>query len=130
MSNFKFNFKHVLLLAIIFIIAACCTETLSEPVVVPDSKVDIKHASVDFSESCMQCHAEVSPDIYSDWKSSGHGILNYGCYICHGDGETEFYPVGSEDKCISCHSKSEGHLARMEYTGCYDCHDGHTLKAN
>ncbi|MBC8214269.1 MAG: hypothetical protein H8E71_06505 [Candidatus Marinimicrobia bacterium] len=88
------------------------------------------HQEVDFDISCMECHEEVTPEIVENWVESGHGILNYGCYICHGDGSVEFNVLPKTDNCIACHSSSEGHLMRMEYEGCFDCHDGHTLSAH
>lgn len=86
-----------------------------------------KHIDVDFSLSCNECHIDVTPDIVADWKSSGHGRMNFGCYICHGDGEVEFYPVAFTEKCITCHSNNEEHLSEHKNRGCFRCHDGHTL---
>jgi len=85
------------------------------------------HTEVDFSISCMECHSEATPDIYEDWASSGHGAMNYGCYICHGDGIENFSVQPATEMCINCHSSASGHLMRMENQGCFDCHDGHTL---
>lgn len=85
------------------------------------------HTEVDFSISCMECHSEETPDIYEDWARSGHGKMNFGCYMCHGDGIEEFSVSTTTDKCISCHSSASGHLMRMENQGCFNCHDGHTL---
>ena len=114
----------------VLMIVSCCTETIvvtPEPIAV---KAKIVHSAEDFSMGCSECHADVTPDIYADWQGSGHGKMNYGCYICHGDGDVEFYPTASEEGCVSCHSNNEAHLARVDYDGCFDCHDGHTLSAN
>ena len=119
--------------AIIFRIVSCCPpEIITEEVASLNATgtANIQHVDEDFTQSCSECHSDITPEIYSDWKSSGHGKLNYGCYICHGDGLVEFYPTAHTDGCISCHSSKEPHLARFEYTGCFDCHNGHTLSAN
>ena len=87
-----------------------------------------KHPDADFSMSCKECHMEVTPDIYTTWAESGHGKMNFGCYMCHGDGQEEFYVKPGSDRCISCHS---GHEKCIEMTGdgnCFDCHKGHSLK--
>lgn len=124
--------KVILILVGLFIIVSCCVEMATEKVVAPASVSEsfVTHQDEDFSLSCTECHSDVTPDIYADWQGSGHGKMNYGCYICHGDGDVEFYPAASEEGCISCHSNNEAHLARVDYDGCFDCHDGHTLSAN
>ncbi len=124
--------KIILIPVSILLIVSCCPPDTAA--VTPDpiaAKAAIMHPDEDFSsESCSECHADVTPNIYADWKGSGHGKMDYGCYICHGDGEIEFYPMASTDGCVSCHSNNEAHLARVEYDGCFDCHDGHSLSAN
>jgi len=131
MTNLIKTAKLIIILAFLFLFVSCCTETSN---VKPESiatKTIIVHPAEDFSTlSCSECHADVSPDIYTAWKGSGHGKMDYGCYICHGDGEVEFYPKASTEGCVSCHSNNEAHLARFEYVGCFDCHDGHSLSAN
>ena len=121
-----------LISVVVFMVVSCCpTETTAvtpEPTAV---QAVIMHPDEDFSSlSCSECHADVSPDIYTAWKESGHGKLDYGCYICHGDGLVEFYPTASTDGCVSCHSNNEPHLARFEYGRCFECHDAHSLSPN
>lgn len=86
------------------------------------------HEDVDFNIGCVECHAEETPDTYEDWATGGHGAMNYGCYMCHGDGTKEFYPEPPVDGCDSCHESAIGHLMRVEYKGCFECHDGHYLE--
>ena len=129
MSNFKSILNRVVLLTGIVILMSCSAEVAVEkvvPIEIPTTAM-IQHVEEDFTQSCSECHADITPEIYEDWQSSGHGKMNYGCYICHGDGTVEFYPSGDESGCIACHSEDEGHLTRMDYNGCFDCHDGHTL---
>ncbi len=88
----------------------------------------VKHPEVDFSVSCVECHTNVTPDIVKEWKSSKHGEMNFGCYMCHGDGQQEFYPRPSSDRCISCHGDYAVDFSKTKATNCFDCHQGHTLK--
>lgn len=88
----------------------------------------VKHADVDWSISCMECHQQVTPDAVKEWKSSKHGMMNFGCYMCHGDGQVEFYPQPGTERCIGCHSGYEVDSAKTGVKNCFDCHKGHTLK--
>jgi hypothetical protein len=87
-----------------------------------------KHPEVDFTISCKECHKETSPEIYEDWAGSGHGKMNFGCYMCHGDGEEEFYVKPASDNCISCHSAQDVDFSQSKFNNCFDCHQGHSLK--
>ncbi len=87
-----------------------------------------KHIEVDYSVSCMECHQEETPDQTNEWKESAHGKMNFGCYMCHGDGEEEFYPSPDSERCMSCHSDHEVDFEKSSLNGCFDCHQGHTLK--
>ncbi len=87
-----------------------------------------KHPKVNFSVSCVECHTNVTPDIVKEWKSSKHGEMNFGCYMCHGDGQQEFYPRPGSDRCISCHGDHAVDFSKTKATNCFDCHQGHTLK--
>ncbi len=86
------------------------------------------HPDVDFSVSCMECHQEVTPDVVKDWKSSKHGMMNFGCYMCHGDGQQEFYPQPTTEKCLSCHTGVPVDARKGGNLNCFTCHKGHTLK--
>jgi len=123
--------KFGLIPVTIFLVISCCPETTDVTPAPIIKKAVISHAEVDFeSMSCSECHADVTPEIYTAWKDSGHGKLDYGCYICHGDGVVEYYPTASTDGCVACHSNNEPHLARFEYGRCFECHDGHSLSPN
>lgn len=93
-----------------------------------DGKVKEKHPDVDFSVSCVECHTEVTPEIVKEWKSSAHGKMNFGCYMCHGDGQQEFYAQPGTQRCISCHPQYEVDFSKTNASKCFDCHQGHTLK--
>jgi uncharacterized CHY-type Zn-finger protein len=87
-----------------------------------------KHADVDFSVSCLECHQETTPEPVAEWSAGMHGQVNVGCFICHGDGEAEFYAKPADDGCVTCHSAKEVDFSRLEATSCFSCHGGHSLK--
>jgi len=96
----------------------------------PEAAAKAKHPEADFSRSCVECHTEATPEITAKWASSGHGKLNYGCYICHGDGVQTFTVKPHSNGCISCHSGSMEHLEDVGDVSCFECHNGHTLIAD
>lgn len=87
-----------------------------------------KHPEVDFSISCTECHEEETPAAVKDWRKSKHGVMNFGCYMCHGDGVEEFQSKPATDSCIGCHSAQEVDFTKTSVKNCFDCHKGHTLK--
>jgi hypothetical protein len=86
-----------------------------------------KHPDVDFTMSCRDCHKETTPDIYKQWAGSGHGKMNFGCYLCHGDGEETFHVKPATDNCMSCHSDQDVDFSAGKFDSCFDCHNGHSL---
>jgi hypothetical protein len=87
-----------------------------------------KHPEVDFSVSCVECHRDATPEIVSQWKSSKHGLMNFACYMCHGDGKQEFSRRPGTERCQACHSALNVDFSRTPAKNCFDCHNGHTLK--
>ncbi|MFZ0391433.1 MAG: hypothetical protein WAN36_13320, partial [Calditrichia bacterium] len=87
-----------------------------------------KHPDVDFSISCMECHQEVTPGIFQAWKQSKHGLMDFGCYMCHGDGQENFRVKPGSDICAGCHSAVAVDFSSVKADNCYDCHQGHSLK--
>lgn len=127
------NLRLTLLIAFFsaLIITACttmktATKTPEVPVIQEDEPE--KHLEVDWSVSCVECHTEETPVAVEEWRNSAHGVMNFGCYMCHGDGEEEFYPRPGSEKCISCHSDNEIEFEKTPLNDCFDCHQGHTLK--
>ena len=86
-----------------------------------------KHPDVDWTLGCQTCHEEMTPDIYEKWHNSDHGMVGFGCYICHGDGQEEFHPTGSDEKCSGCHYEQTESMT-AEFDNCFVCHNGHSLK--
>ena len=87
-----------------------------------------KHEDVDFSISCVECHQEATPQAVKEWRESKHGMMNFACYLCHGDGVESFEPKPSTEKCIGCHSGQQVDPQKAPGMTCFDCHNGHTLK--
>lgn len=87
-----------------------------------------KHPKVDWDLSCQDCHADVTPEIFKQWEDSKHGGANFGCYICHGDGQEVFYKKGKDDRCEGCHSSQQETMVKTKIKSCFTCHQGHTLK--
>ena len=87
-----------------------------------------KHPDVDWSISCNECHAEMTPEVFKAWENSSHGQVNFGCYICHGDGQEEFHAKGQDDGCQGCHAQQLVDFEKVKAESCFDCHDGHSLK--
>ncbi len=94
----------------------------------PEGTEGEQHPDVDFDVSCMECHAEETPEIFSDWQGSKHGFMNFGCYMCHGDGTVDFEIKPDTDKCASCHGGYSVDFSRLNVNSCFDCHPGHRLK--
>ncbi|MDQ7062975.1 MAG: hypothetical protein Q9P90_01885 [candidate division KSB1 bacterium] len=87
-----------------------------------------EHPDVDFNQSCYDCHKEETPEVAEQWHASLHGMVNVGCFVCHGDGTTEFVVQPSTERCIACHSPKEVDYSKTEASSCFSCHNGHTLK--
>lgn len=87
-----------------------------------------EHPDVDWSIGCQECHTDATPDIFDDWESSKHGEVNFGCFICHGDGQETFHAKGTDNTCGGCHSAQLVEFEQSFFKSCYDCHNGHTLK--
>jgi len=87
-----------------------------------------KHPEADFSVSCFECHQSATPEVTAKWEAGKHGQVNVGCFVCHGDGEVEFYPKPQGDRCISCHSQQEVDFTKLPVKNCFGCHGGHDLK--
>ncbi len=87
-----------------------------------------KHPPVDFTVGCAECHQDVTPETFASWAASDHGIMNFGCYMCHGDGEVNFAKKPLDTSCMSCHDGKQYDRKKTPAKSCYDCHKGHSLK--
>ncbi|KAA3661403.1 MAG: hypothetical protein DWQ10_04585 [Calditrichaeota bacterium] len=127
----KISVLLIVLLSVALIASFSCSssqqmaQTTKAP---PAPKAPAKHTDVDFTQSCLDCHKSETPDVVAEWESGMHGEVNIGCYICHGDGQEEYYPEPNAETCVSCHS---GYVPVYPGTGvkdCFGCHDYHTLR--
>lgn len=113
----------LLLVSGLFVGMACVTGARAvSPAGPPD-----EHPEVDFSISCEACHEEETPEIVAAWQRGAHGMGNVGCFICHGDGEIEFYEAPSTDICLTCHDARMVDFEAVGVESCFTCHDGHDL---
>jgi len=122
----RIQFSIVLIVLVTVALVVSCSSLIQTGPAAPAVAV---HPEADFTRSCVECHSEATPEITAQWAASGHGKLNYGCYICHGDGEAEFTVTPATDNCVACHSSSAEHLEDVAGTGCFECHNGHSLIA-
>lgn len=89
---------------------------------------EARHPEVDFEESsCVDCHLRMTRRAVREWEAGPHGVVNVGCFVCHGDGVEEFFLQPPSEICLSCHSDQAVDFASVPQEGCFDCHAGHTL---
>lgn len=86
-----------------------------------------EHPEVDFSISCVECHLTETPVQVKEWQASAHGVMSFGCYMCHGDGTETFSVRPGQESCVSCHDNKTVDTKTIK-PRCFDCHQGHTLK--
>ena len=62
------------------------------------------------TQSCIECHYNVTPNIVSDWQLSKHAENGVECDVCHGDEHTSADDVSkvklpTPETCEQCHEK-------------------------
>jgi len=77
------------------------------------------------SQDCLECHADVTPEIVDQWEHSAHGFIGVKCQVCHGD-EKDFKKVPTNDTCQGCHDLQVENN-RAPKTACAACHKAHTF---
>ena len=60
------------------------------------------------SETCVECHQKLTPNIVGDWRLSRHSEVKVGCADCHGAGHNATNDVAqvkipTPDTCAECH---------------------------
>ena len=88
---------------------------------------EIQHPELSEQEMyvpCSQCHKESSPEIYTQWYESSHGIAMVKCYQCHGTFET-FKVIPSREDCAVCHEKMMNKCSQDK--DCWQCHIAHVF---
>ena len=75
--------------------------------------------------ACSECHREATPELYTEWYESLHGVAMVKCYQCHGTFET-FRVTPTRQDCAACH---ENMLAKCpQDKPCWQCHIPHGFK--
>lgn len=57
---------------------------------------------------CVECHAQITPNIVADWKTSAHAGHSVACASCHSDAHTSAEDsvkaaLPTADTCAQCH---------------------------
>lgn len=107
---------------------------------------DIPGAEYVGSDTCAQCHEEISQHFgtatHARLMAPGPNAINAGCESCHGPGSlhsesggearTIINPGSSPDTCFRCHLDKRAefrlpshHPVLEGHLGCSDCHDAH-----
>lgn len=76
---------------------------------------------------CSECHKEESPEIYTQWYDSVHGIGQVKCYQCHGTFEN-MVSVPQNNDCAVCHAGQLGDHTKD--FACWQCHKAHAFTEN
>ncbi len=77
------------------------------------------------SQDCMECHADVTPEIAQQWEHSAHGFVGVKCQVCHGD-EKNFVKTPTNDTCQGCHALQVDNNTSPA-TSCATCHKAHNF---
>lgn len=123
--------KQIVVLASLFVtlgLAACGSLQLSK-----EEKSE-GHASLTEQQkliSCSECHKETTPEIYTQWFDSTHGLGGVKCYQCHNTfGNIQKRPDVNQS-CNSCHTDMVGNVDHTEgLATCWECHDPHSFSAD
>lgn len=129
----------ILAMAVVVISCATANRTVLAPPQIPGAKFI-------GSETCAQCHAEISRDFatasHARLKAEGPNAPNVGCESCHGPGSlhdqsggsrgTIINPRKSPEICFECHldiasrfQLASHHPVLEGKIGCGDCHNPH-----
>lgn len=127
--------------SLLVLLVSCVT--MSRVMVAPP---DIPGATFVGSESCSQCHEEITKTFHSathaQLKASGVNASEVGCESCHGPGSlhsesggaahTIINPGKSPETCFRCHLDKRGefnlpshHPVLEGKVSCTDCHEPH-----
>ncbi|HED65354.1 MAG TPA: cytochrome C [Planctomycetes bacterium] len=71
-------------------------------------------------DSCVDCHARITPGIVEDWKVSRHATEKVSCHDCHGAGhdsmsDPEKARTVTPGTCQSCHEEQYAQFARSKH---------------
>jgi hypothetical protein len=73
----------------------------------------------------VTCHANVSNDVVTSWRSQNHGSNGVACPVCHNTHEDDFRPKPTAAVCLQCHELTQVHpdmTAETPGSRCMECH--------
>ena len=80
--------------------------------------------------SCSECHQKATPEIYSQWFDSTHGLSGVKCYQCHNTFGNIREQPDINQSCNSCHADMVGNADHTEgLATCWECHEAHDFGA-
>jgi hypothetical protein len=88
------------------------------------------HVPTQGEQDCAACHRTRTPEAFSDWERSPHGLALVKCVVCHGSTGKDFRARPAAAGCGSCHAAQEASVARRSVTDCFACHAPHSLSAH
>lgn len=71
-------------------------------------------------ESCIQCHAKVTPRIVSQFKASAHSKIGVDCATCHGKDHTNMAIVTGKTVCARCHAKQTKEMLASKHANSWN----------
>jgi hypothetical protein len=88
------------------------------------------HVEVRGEQECATCHRKATPEVFSAWEASQHGLALVKCVVCHGSTGKDFRARPDARGCRGCHAAEVEALAKREGKDCFACHAPHSLSVN
>ena len=116
--------RYVFLLLIMLAALTACTSLQK----ITGSAGHPKLSEQDMLIACSECHQKATPQVYTEWYASTHGLGNVKCYQCHGTYEALQTTPDMAQSCGSCHADKLG--AHTGDQTCWECHSAHNFSVN
>lgn len=88
------------------------------------------HPEVAGEQDCADCHRTGTPEVFSSWEGSAHGIALVKCVVCHGSTGKDFRARPDAGGCRGCHEAQIQSHGQGAARNCFSCHRPHSLAAN
>jgi hypothetical protein len=88
------------------------------------------HQEVTGEQDCATCHRTGTPEVFTAWDRSPHGLALVKCLVCHGSTGKDFRARPDTSGCQACHATQVASVARRAVKDCFACHAPHSLAAN
>jgi len=75
--------------------------------------------------ACVGCHAFVSNDVVTTWRTQNHGRNGVACPVCHHTHDGDFRPNPKAAVCFECHPVAKIHpdlSPTLPARRCMECH--------